>query len=464
MQQNQSGFIRTLSRFDVLALAFGAIIGWGWVVLSSDWILSAGSIGAMLAFLIGGIIVFFVGLTYAELTSAMPKVGGEHEYTLRAMGIRASFVTSWAIALGYISVVAFEAVALPTVTEYLFPNYQVGYMWTIAGWDVYFSWVVVGMAGSVFIAWLNYIGVKPAAVFQLICTVLILVAGGLLFAGSAVGGNPANLQPLFVGGFSGIAGVLMVTPFMFVGFDVIPQAAEEINIPAKQVGKLLLASVIMGIVFYIAVIFGVANGLDKAALEKSNLASADAMQTVFNSALFGKILILGGIGGILTSWNAFFIGGSRILYAMAESGMLPSWLGRLHPKYKTPSNAILFIGILSFLAPLFGRKMLVWLSDAGSFNIVITYLMVSLAFVILRKKAPDMPRPFCAGKSSAVGVIAVVLSFFLAVLYLPGMPAALVWPYEWVMAIVWWVIGVILMMRLPNTPAHTRATIPADSE
>src|SRR5690606_11777233 len=114
----------------------------------------------ILAFLIGGLMVVFVGLAYAELVSAMPKVGGELVYTLRALGPRFSFVASWGIALGYISVVAFEAVALPTVVDYLFPDYRAGYLWTVAGYDVTLTWALVGVIGAVVITVLNYLGIR----------------------------------------------------------------------------------------------------------------------------------------------------------------------------------------------------------------------------------------------------------------------------------------------------------------
>ncbi|MFC4766206.1 APC family permease [Effusibacillus consociatus] len=361
----KDGFVKVLGRLDVLVLAFGAMIGWGWVVLANGWVQSAGVLGSLIAFVIGAIMVLFVGLTYAELTSAMPETGGEHVYTHRAMGLRWSFIASWAIALGYISVVAFEAVALPTVLEYLVPNYKVGHMWTVAGWDVHASWVAVGMLGAFFITWLNYVGVKTAAVFQLICTVVLGLAGVLLITGSLVTSGTPSPAPLLVDGWSGIFAVMVMIPFLFVGFDVIPQAAEEINIPHKQIGNILILSVILAALFYIGVTYGVGHSLGAEELKNTKLASVDAMAAVFGSPLAAKILILGGIGGILTSWNAFMIGGSRILYAMADSNMIPKWVAVMHPKYKTPSNAILFIGVLSILAPLFGRKMLVWLVDAG---------------------------------------------------------------------------------------------------
>ena len=99
-------------------------------VFSGTWLQGAGSLGAIIAFLIGGVLVVFVGLTYSELVSAMPKAGGEYNYAWRALGAGGVFVASWAIALGYVSVVAFEAVALPTTMEYLLPEgYQAGFLW-----------------------------------------------------------------------------------------------------------------------------------------------------------------------------------------------------------------------------------------------------------------------------------------------------------------------------------------------
>jgi amino acid permease len=136
MVGKQGHLIRVLGRREVISLAFGAMIGWSWVALAGTWLESAGSIGAILAFLVGGVVIAFIGMTYAELASAMPQVGGEHTYSLRAMGPGASFVCTWSIIFGYFSVVAFEVVALPTVTEYLFPDFKVGFLWTVAGYDV----------------------------------------------------------------------------------------------------------------------------------------------------------------------------------------------------------------------------------------------------------------------------------------------------------------------------------------
>src|SRR5699024_6678389 len=152
--------VKIVGNKEVLSLAFGAMIGWDGVVATDLWITEAGSMGSIIAFLIVGLLVSLIGLTYAERAAAMPLAGGEFIYGFRALGRIASFVTTWALILLYVSVVAFEAVALPTVLEYVIPNYSTGHMYTIAGWDVTATWAGIGMLGSLIITWVNYRGIK----------------------------------------------------------------------------------------------------------------------------------------------------------------------------------------------------------------------------------------------------------------------------------------------------------------
>ncbi len=447
MNNEEQSLTRVLGQGDVIALAFGAMIGFSWIVLAGSWVQDAGTMGAVVAILIGGVMVAFVGLTYSELVSAMPKAGGEHNYVWRAMGARAAFVASWALALGYVAVVGFEAVALPTALNYVIPQLETGFLWTVAGYDVYLVWALVGSVAAIGITYLNYIGIRPASVFQLLVVLLLAAVGLLLVLGSVTGGEASNFSPLFTT-FGGLMAAVLTLPFAFVGFDVIPQSAEEINLPYRRIGALLIISVILAVIWYEIVVVSVGLGLSQQQLGNSELATADAMGNLFGSGLFANILILGGVFGILTSWNGFLVGGSRLLYAMAESGMLPAWLARIHPRYRTPGNAIILIGIISFVAPFFGEEMLIWLVDAGSMSIVVAYLMVAISFIILRRREPEMSRPFRVGSGMAVGTIAVLLSLFFLVQYLPGMPAGLVWPPEWVIVLLWWIAGLLFIIRM----------------
>jgi basic amino acid/polyamine antiporter, APA family len=436
-------FLRVLGRSDVLALAFGAMIGWSWVVLSGTWIGAAGTLGAILAFLLGGTAMLLVGLTYAELASALPFAGGEHVYSHRALGSGASFICTWAIVLGYVSVVTFEAVALPTVLDSLIPGLDKIYLWQIAGWDVYLSWVLVGVAGSMVMTWINIRGVRMAALIQSVVVLAILLVGILFVSGALFTGDFANMRPLIRDSMSGITLVLVMVPFMFVGFDTIPQAAEEINLPFKEIGKVLMVSLAMAIAWYSLIVLGVGLVLPAPSMAGSAVATADANATIYGE-LGGTMLLIAGLAGIITSWNAFILGGSRAIYALAKANLLPRSLGKLHPRYHTPVNAIILIGLLSIIGPFFGRPALVWLVDAGGLGIVIAYGMVAWSFLVLRRKEPELARPYRVRHGKLVGRSALLISIGLGILYLPGSPAALLWPQEWAIVLVWAILGVVL--------------------
>jgi amino acid transporter len=438
-----SAFTRVINRRQVLALAFGAMVGWSWVALTGVWIANAGTLGAMLAFLVGGGALIFVGLTYAELAAAMPFVGGEHVYSARALGRTASFVCTWAILLGYASVVAFEAVALPTVLEYLEPGFSRGYLWTIAGWDVNATWVVAGALAAIAMIVINVLGIRTAAKVQVLVVVIVLASGVALMSGAVIAGDASNLAPRFDGGLAGVLSVLVMVPFMFVGFDVIPQSAEEIDLPFAEIGRLLVISIVSAIIWYTLVIGAVSLGLSHLDRGSSSLPTADAAAALFSGGWAGKLLVLGGIAGILTSWNAFLIGGSRALYALAKAGQVPKTFAALHPKFHTPHRAIMLIGGLAVFAPLFGRPAMVWLVDAGGLGIVTAYAMVALSFLVLRSREPEMARPYRVKNGKLVGYLAFALSIALASLYLPWSPAALIWPNEWLIVFGWCALGLL---------------------
>lgn len=450
--EQKSKFDKVMGAWDILVIAFGAMIGWGWVINSGDWITTAGFAGSIIAMLIGGVMVFFVGLTYAELTSAMPQCGGEHVFSYRAMGPTGSFVCTWMIILGYVATSAFEATALPTVITYLFPKFNQVYLYSIAGKDIYLTTILLGVGVAVLITFINIIGAKTAAILQTVLTAIIAIAGILLVVGSSVNGDGANITgQMWESGTGTTLGsvfkVACMTPFLFIGFDVIPQAAEEINVPYKKIGKIMLLSIFLAVAWYLLIIFAVCYIMPQSAIaqemsSQNGLVSAKAIEIAFRSPLMGKVLIIGGLCGIITSWNSFLMGGSRALYSMGESLMIPKMFGKLG-KHKTPEAAIILCGIACVAAPFFGRGVLVWLVDAASFGCVIAYMFVSISFCILRKKKPEMARPYKVKAGRFVGVMAVLMAGFMTLLYIvpASFSAALVWQ-EWIVVGIWLALGV----------------------
>ncbi len=455
----KSVFDKVLAGKDVLIMAFGAMIGWSWVVNTGEWVSSAGAVGAALAFVIGAVMVLFVGLTYAELTAAMPQCGGELVFSYRALGKNGSYICTWMLLLAYIGVVAFEACALPTVISYIFPGFLKGYLYTIAGFDVYATWVAAGVAGAVLIMAINLLGTRASARLQTVFFALIAATGIALVAVSAVKGSPENLAAhAFAGGeggdtstFGSILTVAAMTPFLFVGFDVVPQVAEEINIPYKKIGGLMVLSILMGAAFYIMVILATVYAapyevIDASLRSQNGLVVADVVGYLFHSEAVGKVVLIGGLAGIITSWNSFMVGGSRVLYAMAQAHMLPPAFAKLNSKRKTPVNAILLVSALSVLAPFFGRRMLIWLVDAGSFATTAAYFIVSISFLVLRRKAPEMRRPYRVRRGRVIGALAVLTSGLMALCYLVPLSFSncTLCPEEWVITGGWIALGAAL--------------------
>ncbi len=439
---------RVLSRFDAAVLGFGAMIGWGWVILAGTWISQAGVGGATLAFVIGAVAIIVIGLTYAELASALPFAGGEHAYTERAFGAVASFICTWSIIFGYVAVVAFEAIALPVAVTYLVPEFKIYPLWDVADYTVHASEAALGAVAAIVITILNIIGIRLAVRVQAAVVLLLLAAGAVLLTGGIF--HPALIPdntPIWFG-FAGVFSVIIMVPFLFVGFDVIPQSAEEIGGAMRDIGRALVYSIIAAVLFYLLIVFAVGLApLDPATV---NIATADAAGAWWQSKNAAAFVIIAGVGGILTSWNAFLIGGSRALFAMARSGQLPGFLSAVHPRFRTPWVAIAVIGGISAFAPLLGRSALVWVVNAGGFGIVIAYVFVAAAFVALRLKEPALERPFRAPGGIVSGILALVLGAGLILLYLPPSPSALSWPHEWGLLAGWTVIGLVLWMTRPK--------------
>ena len=284
-------------------------------------------------------------------------------------------------------------------------------------------------------------------------TITIATVGIILVAASAVKGNIDNLNGQVLigddiqGTIKNTLSVAVIAPFFLFGFDVIPQAAEEINVPLKKLGRVLILSIILAISFYALVVFAVGYSMNAeeifSSAGASGLVTADAMAKVFGSKAMAKILILGGLCGIATSWNSFLIGGSRAMYSMAESYMIPKTFSKLHKKYKTPVNALLLIGLLSVFSPFLGRAMLVWISNTASFSCCFAYCMVSISYLVIRKKEPELIRPYKIKKYKTVGILAIIMSGLMVAMYIiPGTGCTLT-GFEWAIAVFWIVLGVI---------------------
>ncbi|MCC8165244.1 MAG: APC family permease [Planctomycetes bacterium] len=436
---------RALGMKNVLALAFGTMIGWGWIMLAGKWVELAGVAGAILAFVIGAVLCIFVGLTYAELTPALPLAGGELVFSYRGLGYVCGWITGWMITFAYVGVAAWEGPALVTAIDYLWEIPRAGYLWRVAGFDVYISWVVVGSLGGIILSYINYRGVKQSAVFQTLATLAMAMGGIFFLLGGIVKGDVSHMVPTFTS-TSGLVAVILMVPAMFVGFDVIPQAAEEMNIPLGKIAKVLILSICLAAAWYILMIIGIALSAPNEIRVGDGIPVADSFAYAMNHPVFGKLIIIAAMCGILTSWNGFIVGATRVLFGMGRAKMLPATFGRVHPKYQTPTSAIILVGAITALSPLLGKTSLVWFVDASSAGTVVAYFMVALSFLALRRKEPGLARPYLVPAGTLVGILAILVAGFFLYLYLPIGPGALL-PVEWALVLGWIVLGIVFFIQ-----------------
>ena len=450
--------IKSLGRGEVWAFAFGSIVGWGWVMLAGRWVASAGTMGAIIAFIIGGIFCSLIGMTYAELTPALPLAGGELVFAYRAKGYNFGWFTAWSMCFAYVAVAAWEGPAFATAVDYLVQLPETGYLWTIEGYDVNLPWLIIAIAGTLFTVGCHYFGMKITAIFNTIACIALVAGGIVFFFGGVTAGEIANAIPAFKGGTAGITAVLLMAPAMFVGFDVIPQGIEEMNIPLKHAGKLVVFAIALGGLWYILMIIGIAFGAPADIRDNASIPVADVAAYVFGSKIFGSLIIVAGIGGILTSWNAMYLGATRIMFAMARAKMLPPVFAKLHPKYNSPTAAIFLTGAIGILGTLTGKSALGWFVDASSFGVVVAYLCVAVSFCILLKKEPDLERPFRAVGGMKMGILAVAASIIFICLYLPFGPGGGLGIHEWSMVALWAVIGIVLAIAVKKS-SYSKITL-----
>ena len=442
MSEKRVKLQRVMRPVDVWGLALGAIIGWGCFVLPGTAFLpKAGPGGTAMGMLIGALLIIVIAVSYGYLIRKFPISGGEFIYAKEAFGKRNAFVCGWAMILAYWSLIPLNATALAMISRYLFPGIiQQGLLYEIAGWEVYAGEVILASSAIILMALLNIRGIKQAAWMQtaiaLTLVGCILVITFLVFCIS----DWSNLAPGFPDGrrwWKGVFSIVAMAPWAFIGFDCIPQSAEEYNFSHRKSTFIMISAVLVAAILYIAVCAVTAVGVEP---WQQLLDSRNAWPTgyvVRNTMGLAGIIVLGVamFCAVVSGMNAFYISTSRLMYAMAKEGSLPKWFEHLSPKYGTPTNAILFTMAMSLFAPWFGREILLWIVDMTSVGaaIVFAYTTGSAAVIGYRNGSR---------KYAVFGIVGCLFSlFFLSLLIIPGMPGYLTFQSR-VVLFVWILIGV----------------------
>lgn len=430
---------KSIGGLGFFSLAFGSMIGIGWVTAMGGWLADAGPVGAMLGFALGGTLMVFIGLCYAELTPMLPWAGGEVAYAYRASGTGKAFLFGWFLAFGYLSVSAFEAISIGLILSYMLPWIDVWPLYEVGGATVYGSHLALALVFTGAITGVNYAGVRWAAGLQILLTGAFVLATLVFVAAGLAGGDLSHVAPPFAGEgaagiTAGIAAVFVTAPFWYVGFDTIAQGAEEARegLALRRLGSLILVSIAGATLFYLVLILAVSMTGPWTAIVDGRLPTAEAFGEAFGSPLLVNLVLVAALIGLFTSWNGFFLAGTRVLFALGRGRMVPEWLGATHPRFGTPANAIVLAGGVTFAGAMLGRGAMLSFVDVGSFCIGLAFFGVAHSTLRLRRLAPELDRPYRIPGGTLVPRVALVGAFFiLAVMLYPGSRAALGWPLEW---------------------------------
>lgn len=449
---------KTLKPSWVWAIALGSAVGWGAFVLPTDWIATAGPLGAVVGFVLGGVLMAVIAVSYGFLIRTFPVSGGEFAYALVGFGRRHAFLCSWFLTLGYVCIVALNASALALLSRYVLPQVaEQGLLYEVAGWDVYLGEVVIASAALLLFAWLNIRGAVASGRIQLVfCVVMIVgvacVLGGVLLHPDV---QLSNLEPAFPSGASPVAAVLAIVaiaPWAYVGFDNVPQAAEEFDFAPAKAFRLIILAILAAALLYVAMIVATATATPWTDLvaDAPLWGTGDAISGLFGGV--GILLLAVSVSmGICTGLNGFYVSASRLLFAMGRARMIPEVFARLHPRHGTPHVSIAFTCLLCLLAPWFGREALLWVVDMSAIGVTIAYAYT--CFVAFRLFRPSGAPAGDGDPDGAASTPRKVLSLvggvtalgFLALLLVPGSPAVL--GRESAIALgVWVVLGVVFFL------------------
>ena len=371
MSNSAQELARDLGFLEAYTIGVGTMIGAGIFVLPG---IVAGMAGpaSMISFTVAGIVSLLTALSLSELATGMPKAGGSYYYVNRAMGSFFGSIVGWAMWSGLMFATAFYMLGFGQYLTYFYGEIP------IAGAALVMAALLVG---------LNYRGTKETGAVQ---NVIVLVLLGFIIVFVSFGLfniDWETLRPFNPEGWGAVAGTAATVYVTYIGFEVIATSAEEIKNPGRNLPLSMIAAVVTPMVFYVLVMLVSTGVLPVAELVDSFVPVADAAGQYLGT--FGALMmVIGAVLATISSANASILSAARVNFAMGRDNILTEWLNAVHPTYRTPGRAILVTGavILALIALEVGIDTL---ADVASFSFLVTYGLVHVAVIVMRRADPE---------------------------------------------------------------------------
>ena len=464
---------RSLSPMHVWAIAFGCVIGWGSFINPGKKFLSnSGVAGTAIAMILGALVMIIIAFSYAYMVPKFPKAGGEFTFTKNCFGKNMAFICGWFLVVAYLTNVPMNSTAIGLIVDGLDGSADIlkfGFHYTIAGFNIYMGEMLLAAFVLILFGYLNIIGVQKAAFVQTILSSLLVICVFTLFIAALVSSKAKGINMEPVWGFdksaaiaanatteninefahAGTAGIISailatfaIAPWAYVGFDAIPQAAEEFNFSFKKVSFIMIIAIVFGCFVYVS-----NNTVAAAALENwpDRVMAGEWVVLIAAEELlggFGKVLVgLGVSCAVLSGIMGFYLASSRLMYSMSRDGYLPEWFGRVDKKYGTPKNAMIFCIIVSLSGPILGREALGWFVDMSAIGASIGYFFTSAATLVTARKDGDGTGFLKV--MAATGVVFSAIFMILQLVPIPGLSGVHFGKESYIMLVIWIVIGLV---------------------
>lgn len=435
---------KKLNKIDILALALGSIIGWGSFTLpGSKFLHESGIISTAMGLILGGLAIVFIQKGYHIMMQSHHEDGGEFSYTYEHMGKANGFAAGWALALCYLSMIPLNATAFVLVIKKLLGSaVNFGYLYQVAGYPVYISEIIIASFIILVFAYINMKGLKLSSKVQNIMILLMVINIIIVFIFMFIKTDHHLIMDTYIRNYefniNQVARVFAIVPFLFVGFDVIPQVSTDLNFEPGKATKIAVLAIFAGVVFYN--ITNITTGLvytpEKALLEEWALGTAVMDYMGYMGFLLLVISLAGAVAGGI---NGFMLSSSKLIGALANYQLMPEKYGKENQN-GVFENGIKFVTMVSLIAPWFGREVIIYIVDMSSFMAAVAYFYVCYIAV---KNSKGFNRIF-----SAIGLCMSIL--FMGLLVIPGSPARLSTPSMGLM-ILWAGMGYLYYKRYAKT-------------
>lgn len=428
---------RKLRLSDYFALSFGTMVGVGWLVVMDDWLGRGGPLGAMLGFAIGGILLLPVGYVYGQWVRRLPDAAGEAAYTAQVFPPIVSYFTGWMMLLAYFIVCPWEAVAVGKLAAYIFPSLNSHELYRVAGQPVFLPRLLLGIALTLFLALLNYRGIRLSASFQNWTTGAMLLLFVALLGISAAYGAPSNFHPAFnAAPWISIVLTIQIVPYFMTGFESAPKVAEEAHseFPATGFFRAIALALFVGAGFYVLAVAAVAYVAPWQGLLGKRFVTAIAFEQALGARWPVRLILIMAMFGLFQCFNGNFVASSRLLFAYGRRRTIPPKFGEVHEKFLTPSVAVLGVTLGTLTGVFLGDALLVPVTEVGSMASALGWLAACVSFWLVEEKTSMRV-------VTGLGIVVSLLLFLMKVL--PVIPGHFSVP-EWIALGIWLALGAML--------------------